>query len=44
MGSYRKAIGDFLRKVTSNYAHMDFTAPAEGNKPPFDWQILDTEQ
>jgi len=44
MGSYRKAIGDFLRKVTSNYAHMDFYRTRRGQQTTFRiWQILDTE-
>lgn len=41
---YRKGVGDFLRKVTSNYAHMDFYRTRNGQKTSFRiWQILDRE-
>lgn len=44
MGRYRKAIGDFLRKVTSNYAHMDFYRTRRGQQTTLRiWQILDNE-
>ena len=41
---YRKGVGDFLRKMTANYGHMDFYRVKNGQKKVYRiWQVLDRE-